>query len=400
MNARATLEALKWRLKGSRRAAAAAWRDGGGLRPPRDLASHLIATVGWLERAHDATGRKGVARSFALHQIPRYDRFGWLPAYPETTGYIVPTLFSAARHLGRQELATRAREMAEWEAEIQLDSGAVRGGTVEDEVSPAVFNTGQVLFAWLAANQEAEDERLVECAAQAAQWLVEAQDPDGAWRRGASRFVAPGGHVYNARAAWGLALYGVRAKDAEAIASARRAAEFALAQQRENGWFAENCLTDPELPLLHTIAYAAQGVLEIGIVLKEARFVDAARKAARGVASAVGADGFIPGRLDAHWRGAVPWSCVTGQAQMVLVWDRLDELDGKAEFHDRSTRALQYALATQDLENHDPGVRGGVAGSFPIWGGYGSYEYLNWAAKFLADALLGRLVNVAGGTQG
>jgi hypothetical protein len=396
--ARALVEALKWRLKGSRRAAAAAWRDGAGLRPPRDLASHLIATIGWLERAHDATGRKGVARSFALHRIPRYDRFGWLPAYPETTGYIVPTLFTAARHLGRAELATRAREMTEWESEIQLESGAVRGGTVADEVSPAVFNTGQVLFAWLAANQESEDERFVECAAQAAQWLVESQDQDGAWRRGASQFVAPGGHVYNARVAWALALHGVRTNDGEAIASARRAAEFAL--QRENGWFAENCLTDPERPLLHTIAYAAQGVLEIGVTLQEARFVAAARKAARGVASAVAADGFVPGRLDAQWRAAVPWSCVTGSAQMVLVWDRLDELDGKGEFRDASTRALQFVLATQDLESADPGVRGGVAGSFPIWGDYGRYEYLNWAAKFLADALLGRLVNVAGGTQG
>jgi hypothetical protein len=45
-------------------------------------------------------------------------------------------------------------------------------------------------------------------------------------------------------------------------------------------------------------------------------------------------------------------------------------------------------------------VRGGVPGSFPIWGGYGTYEYLNWAAKFLADALLGRLANVPGGTRG
>ena len=400
MRTRAAIEAVRWRLMGSRRAAAAAWRDGAGPRPPRDLASHLLATVGWLERAHDATGRKGVARSFALRRVARYDRFGWLPAYPETTGYIVPTLLSAARHLGREELATRAREMIEWESELQLDSGAVRGGTVEDEVSPAVFNTGQVLFAWLAANQESEQERFVECAAQAAQWLVESQDEDGAWRRGASRFVAPGGHVYNSRAGWALALHGVRTGDAEAIGAARRAAEFALSQQRENGWFAENCLTDPRIPLLHTIAYAAQGVLEIGVLLKEARFVEAARRTARGVASAVAADGFIPGRLDENWRGAVAWSCVTGEAQMVLVWDRLDELDGKGEFKVVSTRALQHVLSTQDLESVDPGVRGGVAGSFPIWGDYGSYEYLNWAAKFLVDALLGRLAGVAGGTQG
>ena len=35
-----------------------------------------------------------------------------------------------------------------------------------------------------------------------------------------------------------------------------------------------------------------------------------------------------------------------------------------------------------------PEVRGGVKGSFPIYGDYGAYQYLNWACKFLIDALL------------
>ena len=47
---------------------------------------------------------------------------------------------------------------------------------------------------------------------------------------------------------------------------------------QENGWFANNCLTRPEAPLLHTIGYALQGVLEVGILSGEKRFVDAARK--------------------------------------------------------------------------------------------------------------------------
>jgi len=406
---RGAIEALRWRLKRAPAAAAAAWRDAAGLRPPRELASHLLATVGWIERAHDATGRKGVARSYALVPHRRYARSGWLPAYPETTGYLVPTLFTAARHLGRDELSRRALEMAEWEAELQLATGAVRGGTVEDEVSPAVFNTGQVLFGWIAAQSESGDERFAECAARAAKWLVEAQDEDGAWRRGASKFAAPGGHVYNARAAWALALHGTRTRDAAAVAAARRAAAFALSQQRENGWFAENCLDDPERPLLHTIAYAAQGVLEIGLLLDEPRFVESARKVARGVATRVAPDGALPGRLDAQWRPAARWSCVTGEAQMVLVWDRLDALTAGAaktagaaggEFKEVSAAVLRHVLATQDLDHRDPGVKGGVAGSFPIWGDYGRYEYLNWAAKFLADALLGRLAHEPGGTRG
>jgi hypothetical protein len=36
-------------------------------------------------------------------------------------------------------------------------------------------------------------------------------------------------------------------------------------------------------------------------------------------------------------------------------------------------------------------VRGGVPGSSPLWGEYGSFKYLNWAAKFMADVLMDRL---------
>jgi hypothetical protein len=397
------IEALKWRLKGAPLAARAAGRDGAGPRTRRDDRDHLEAILGWIERAHDATGRKGVARSYTLRRHARYGVVGWLPAYPETTGYLVPTLYDAARVLGRPGFAARATEMSAWEAEIQLATGAVRGGTIADPESPAVFNTGQVLFGWVASFEETKERRFLDCAARAARWLVANQDPDGAWRRGASRFATPGGHVYNARAAWGLCRYGIVADDAEARTVARRAAEFALANELTNGWYDDNCLSDPKRPLTHTIAYAAQGVLEIGLLLGEPRFVDAARRTARSAAAALGANGWLPGRLDRDWRPAVAWSCVTGEAQMALVWDRLAALPDEQEaarWRESADRALGHALSTQVLDDPDPGVRGGVPGSFPIWGGYGTYEYLNWAAKFLADVLLGRLSRVPGGTRG
>jgi len=46
---------------------------------------------------------------------------------------------------------------------------------------------------------------------------------------------------------------------------------------------------------------------------------------------------------------------------------------------------LGYARRTVHVDGPD-GIRGGVKGSFPVDGGYGTYEFLNWAAKFLIDA--------------
>src|SRR5256885_12818363 len=51
--------------------------------------------------------------------------------FPYTT--LFRSLYLAARHLGRPELAQRAERAACWEVEIQLPSGAVRGGVRSEE---------------------------------------------------------------------------------------------------------------------------------------------------------------------------------------------------------------------------------------------------------------------------
>ena len=50
---------------------------------------------------------------------------------------------------------------------------------------------------------------------------------------------------------------------------------------------------------------------------------------------------------------------------------------------------------TQRLDHADVAVRGGIAGSAPIWGDYSRFEYPNWAAKFFADALMMDMADIA-----
>jgi hypothetical protein len=45
-------------------------------------------------------------------------------------------------------------------------------------------------------------------------------------------------------------------------------------------------------------------------------------------------------------------------------------------------------MSTQNGETRNPGLRGGIKGSFPFDGDYGRFEVLNWATKFFVDALL------------
>jgi hypothetical protein len=101
----------------------------------------------------------------------------------------------------------------------------------------------------------------------------------------------------------------------------------------------------------------------------------------------------MSGRFDEQFRPAVSWACLTGMAQMSIVWRRAITLQvvrgPQAERYLAAARAVNgFLMRTQDRSAANPGLRGGIRGSFPVNGAYGSWRVLNWATKFFVDALL------------
>jgi len=360
----------------------------GGYAEDPEHEPHLVTAIEWLVRAQDATPDGGISRGFSLAWHPYFGGRGWQPSYPETTGYIIPTLYAAARRLGRAELAARAGRAARWEIEVQLPTGAVRGGVIGAPESPAVFNTGQVLLGWLAAFEETRQGIFADAARRAACYLVATLDSDGHWRNGNSRFARADATLYNTRTAWALAEAGARLHDGGFTDAAARSLRAAAELQAPNGWLPSCCLTDPEQPLLHTLAYAIRGFLEGGRVLDDPRLLQAAERAADALLATVRADGWMPGRYRSDWSPAVRWSCLTGQAQMANNWMRLAAITGDSKWLEPVPAVLRFLKRTQNRQGREPGVRGGIKGSWPVGGDYGAYEVLNWATKFFADALM------------
>ncbi|HVH40355.1 MAG TPA: hypothetical protein VM764_10035 [Gemmatimonadaceae bacterium] len=349
---------------------------------------HLRAATDWLVRAQDATPTGGIARGFS-HAHHRYFRArGWQPEYPETTGYIIPTLFALADRLGREELAARALLAAHWECAMQLPDGAVQGGVVGQDPSPSAFNTGQVIFGWLVALQRSGDIRFAEAAQSAARFLAATIDRDGIWRRGHSQFALEGATLYNTRTAWAL-LETAQVVDAPgARDAAARSLRAATLRQHASGWLPACCLNRPEQPLLHTLAYAITGLLEGGRLLGDDRSIAAAAAAAAALADQVDASGRLAGRYFADWRRAVSWSCLTGEAQMVTAWLRLHAITGDSKWLEPVAPVLRHLKGTQDRDSTVPGIAGGINGADPIDGDYCAHETLSWATKFFVDAML------------
>ena len=359
----------------------------GRVRPVKgETLERAIAAARWLARAHEATGGKGLSYGY----FPCRDVRGWRGAYPETTGYTIPTFLDVADVTGQGEFRARAIELAMWEVQCLMPSGAIAGGEHRPNAIgvPASFNTGMVLHGLIAAYRETGEPILGESVRRAADFLVADLDPNGHFRSHGAYVSNTIIKTYSCLCAWPLYMAGTHLGDPRYIAAALRAGDAALGQQRGRGWFANNCLT-PRLhaPWLHTIAYTLQGLLELSILSGEEKYRTPVLQAAESLGRWC-VDGFVQSRWYADWTPAGLGSCLTGSAQLAVVYYRLAEETGNARYRDMADTIVDYLKALQLLESPDHNLVGAIGGSFPLVGSYMRLGFPQWATKYFLDALL------------
>ncbi|MEK6984368.1 MAG: hypothetical protein AABX33_07375 [Nanoarchaeota archaeon] len=339
---------------------------------------HTKAAIGWLLAAQKVNNDGGVSALYSLYE-------GWHASYSETTGYIIPTMFNYYYKTKEQYIRKSAITMAEWELTKQMENGAFPGATVGDKEFPIVFNTGQVIFGMVRAFQETKDSKYKKAAVRAANWLVRVQNKKGCW----DEFDYLGKiHTYNTRTAWALLKVYEITKCRPYLKAAIKNIDWAVGQQRENGWFEKNAFYEQQEPLLHTIAYAMQGILEAGIYLKNLKYINSARTTADILLELQREDGSLAGSFDRDWKSSVSWSCLTGNAQTSIVWLRLHILTKDKKYLTAAKRINNYLKSTQDLKSGNRGINGGIKGAYPVYGWYAPFCYINWGAKFFIDALM------------
>jgi uncharacterized protein YyaL (SSP411 family) len=343
---------------------------------------HLDATMNWLCRAQDHHGAGGVSAGFSILD-------GWQAPYPEVTGYIIPTFFDYAAMTGREEIRLRALHMADWELKVQLPTGAVKAGFIDcgNSAEPAVFNTGQVILGYCRTFAETKQQRYLDAAIRAGDWLLQVQAPDGSWVL-KSPIVGTDVHTYDVRTAWSLLELYVHTAEGRFADAARLKLDWALTQQNELGWFQNNAFSPTILPFTHNISYVMEGFLGSWQVLGDKRYFDAAQKTAHRLMRIFEFRRFMAGEFDSNWKTTAKYSCLTGDCQIAGVWLRLFRHTGDIRYLNAALKLNDFVKGTQNLHSLHPGIRGGVKGSQPFGGRYTPYTLISWAAKFFADALM------------
>ncbi len=263
-------------------------------------------------------------------------------AYPEVTGYLVPTLLA----YGHVDLA---RRLVEWLLCAQRDNGAF---TDPDTGMDYVFDTGQVLRGLLAARNLVAE---ADPAAQRAAGYLESQMVEGGTKGFRSSYA--GGDCPESVLLYVLPPLLEAAKvfkRSDLAAAVGRC----LAHYRAAGDFL--CLGD----LTHFLAYQLEALIDLG-------HAELARPVLDKLRDLQTKDGAIRGT------GSAAWVCAPGLAQIAICWYK-------------TGRWAEADRAVAWLEAHQMDT-GGIRGSY---GGAATYfpdREISWAAKYYLDANLHRV---------
>jgi len=355
-------------------------KDAIGVRPATSSpADHLAAAESWLKLAHDRQEHgadDGVSYGYSV-------RGGWRPSYRETSGYICTTFFELARLRSDQDNLDRAVRIARWLLSVQNSDGSFANPRYGPD--GIVFDTGQVLFGLLQANETTQDQAFQVAAERAATWLVNVADENQLWTRSEHLQTA---HVYNSRTAWALLRANRMGFCLERERVARANLDWAVREQQPSGHFDNCAFVKGQDPFTHTIAYATRGLLESGLLLQDDQYIDAAKRCADAVLLHLRSDGFLPGQMSIGGQAAANYCCVTGNCQFAISWAKLYDLTGDRRYQNAAIRALDYVMSTQDIHTPNLNIRGAIRGSMPVWGRYAPLSFPNWPTKFFIDAML------------
>ena len=330
----------------------------------------MQAALAWLRRSIETTGVNGSAHSYS-------PLFGWANSYPETTGYLIPTLLRYADLLHDDSLRDLADSCRDWLLRIQLPNGAWAGG-VAGGTKPSVFNTAMIL-----QGVTPPPASRLKCGGGVA-WLLSELSPDGVWRNAA--YVPGFVPSYYTCAVWSLLEAGARLGLPDVQERMHTALHFYARRFRPDGTVTDWGLKPGDWAFTHTIAYTLHGFLESALLLGASEVLEKTIHSAEKHWDEFDRSGRIAGRYGPGWKGDYSFTCPVGNAQLSIFFRRAREITGLEKFDRAADVFLSESLRFQNF-GKNPNTHGALPGSAPFWGPYLRGRYPNWGVKFLLDAL-------------
>lgn len=305
----------------------------------------------------------------------------WSSPYPETTGYLLPTLLNAAPYFPKENLISLSKLQLKFFESIKTVDGAYLQNT--EDAEPVVFDVAQILWGFISLVPYMEKSApLLQEIEITRQWLRDILDNEGNFI--SHNYVKDFQPAYYSRIAWPLAA-AENIIDSKPSRKTKALIKRLVESQNDNHSFKDWGFRKNEPALTHTIAYTLRGLWEYAEILNSKKIKKQVTLALHRLSKAIRVDGGIAGSYTEEWEGDHSFICSCGNAQLALLYMMVYERSRDKVYLERVTTLLQPLMKAQRKAAINTGA---VAGSIPISGFYQRYKYTNWTQKFFSDALI------------
>jgi len=304
--------------------------------------------------------------------------YGWQKEYPETTGYIVPTMLKCYKLFKNDKYYNSAKKAIVWLKSIQNSDGSFNDLSNKRQV----FDTGQILIGFNYIFENFKEFNIKENLTKSANWLVKVQENDGSWAGYAYNNIP---HTYYSRVGWALIHAGKLLNSEKFYEAGKKNIEWVISQQKKNGFF-NYASFDNNPAYLHTMIYILEGLLESYKLLKSENILDVVLKNSEALLE-LSKNGILCSQYNENFECVNNEKCLTGIAQWAGVCFDLYQITKKEEYIKEYEKNILF-LKSHQIISYNDNINGGLAGSLPYNGSYMKYSIPNWSIKFFLDGLL------------
>jgi uncharacterized protein YyaL (SSP411 family) len=338
-----------------------------------DDSFHLKLAADWLLESQRVSGGTGYSHSYSLLS-------GWKPPYPETSGYIISSMFSAFDMLEDPKYKNSAISAGEWILSIQNSDGSFS----DLHGRPQVFDTGQIIYGLLELYSREKKAEYLDSAAKAGKWLCSVQENDGSWIRFSYNQIP---HTYYSRVGSILLALSKETEDKYFWKSGMKNLDWVVSQQDESGYFSNMAFDSKSDPYLHTIVYVLEGLFHGFQLSGNKKLMKSVFVSSEKLNSLYSSEKTLFSQYSKGWVPANREQCVTGLAQWAGLTSELSQVSGESQYLKNARSTLDYLKAVQ-ITSGSANILGALPSSIPVWGRYGRFSFFNWNAKFFIDAIV------------
>tara|TARA_Y100000022_G_scaffold200756_1_gene218679 strand:+ start:13975 stop:15063 length:1089 start_codon:yes stop_codon:yes gene_type:complete len=338
----------------------------------------LKHTSEWLKKSLNK-GRGGSSAYFS-------PLIGWSKPYPETTGYIIPTLIRF-NYFFNEDYTEYANNLGNWLIKIQNSDGSWDGGLHPSSKSaPSIFNSCQIIKGLVNLYKETNNGIYIESAIKSGDYIKKQFGDNGLFiGNDYKTAITPS---YYTTAIWPLLELSSVTGDEELEEKSILFLNKILERKMDNGFFSGCGFGASKNAFTHTIAYTIRGFQECSRILEINDYAEACNESIEFfIKKSELTNGRLPGSFDESLNAASDSVCLTGNSQFALIFFLHYEKDKDLRIINSASKLINFVCNTQ-RKSLPFQTKGGIAGSWPMYGRYMFMRYPNWAAKYHADSLM------------